>query len=220
MPMYAAHPIRLQFDRQIKRLQADVLRMGALVESSCSYAFEAVFQRNLEAPQEIRRQEVETDRLYRQIEQSCIAVMTMQSPVANDMRLISGIFQLIRDLERIGDYALEISQLAGKLFPYPNPPCLIQVRGMFERVQLMVALSLKAVTDLDVTTGRELRTLDQVVNSDYAAIFQALTQRTEPPGPIEPNLILVLMIRHLERMGDHAANIGQRIAFIETGERA
>ncbi len=217
--MTAAHPIRLQFERQLKRLQADVLRMGALVETTCSLTYEVLFQRNLETNQQIIQQEVATDRLYRQIEQECIAIMMCQAPVGNDMRLISAIFQLIRDLERIGDYAQEISQLATQLSAYPTPPCVSRLRGMFERVQMMLAMSLGAVANLDATTGRDLRELDQVINSDYASLYQSLAHQAQIPGSLEPNLLLVLIIRHLERMADHAANIGQRIAFVTTGER-
>lgn len=217
--MTNSRPLRLQFERQVKRLQADVLRMGALVETSCSLASQAIFEQNLSAPATIMAQEVETDRLYRHIEADCIGIMILQAPVANDMRLLSALLQLVRDLERIGDYAQEISQLATRLFVHQAPPCLPRLRGMFERVQMMVALSLLAITNLDATVGNDLRELDQVVNSDYESLYQTLAQGLEIPANVEPNLVLVLIIRNLERMADHAANIGQRIAFITRGER-
>jgi phosphate transport system protein len=191
--------------------------MGALVETSCSLAYQAVFERNLTAPASITTQEAETDRLYHQIETDCIGIMTLQAPVANDMRLLSALLQLVRDLERIGDYALEIGQLATKLFSYNPPPCLPRLRGMFDRVQMMVALCLAAITDLDDGIGDELRQLDQVVNSDYDSLYQTLAQGLEISGSVESNLVLVLMIRNLERMADHAVNVGRRIAAITTG---
>lgn len=215
--MTHSRPLRLEFERQVKHLQADVLRMGALVETSCSLAFQAIFEQNLTAPAAIVSQEIETDRLYHQIEADCIGIMTLQAPVANDMKLLSALLQLVRDLERIGDYALEISQLATKLFRYNAPPCLPRLRGMFERVQMMVSLSLLAITNLDATAGYDLRELDRVVNSDYQSLYQTLSQELEIPETIEPNLVLVLIIRNLERMADHAANISQRITYITQG---
>lgn len=217
--MTTAQPLRIQFERQLKRVQADVLRMGALVETSCSLAFQAIFEQNLTATTAILAQELETDRLYHHIETDCIGIMTLQAPVANDMRLLSAMLQLVRDVERIGDYAQEIGQLATKLFPHDPPPCLPRLRGMFERVQMMVSLSLVAITNLDPVIGDELKDLDRVVNSDYQSLYETLSQHLEIPDSIEPNLVLVLIIRNLERMADHAANIGQRIAFISTGER-
>ncbi|AFY62697.1 phosphate signaling complex protein PhoU [Synechococcus sp. PCC 6312] len=217
--MTNSRPLRLQFERQVKRVQADVLRMGALVETSCSLAFQAIFEQNLTAATAIIAQEIETDRLYHHIEANCIGIITLQAPVANDMRLLSAMLQLVRDLERIGDYAQEIGQLATKLFTHSPPPCLPRLRGMFERVQMMLSLSLLAITNLDATVGNDLRELDQVVNSDYESLYQTLAQGLEIPGTVEPNLVLVLIIRNLERMADHAANIGQRIAFITRGER-
>ncbi|MDS3860416.1 phosphate signaling complex protein PhoU [Thermosynechococcaceae cyanobacterium BACA0444] len=217
--MTNSRPLRLQFERQVKRVQADVLRMGALVETSCSLAFQAIFEQNLTAATAIIAQEIETDRLYHHIEANCIGIITLQAPVANDMRLLSAMLQLVRDLERIGDYAQEIGQLATKLFTHPPAPCLSRLRGMFERVQMMLSLSLLAITNLDATVGNDLRELDQVVNSDYESLYQTLAQGLEIPATVEPNLVLVLIIRNLERMADHAANIGQRIAFITQGER-
>ena len=98
-------PIRVNFDRQLKRVQRDVLRMGALVETSCQLARQAMFERDLEAADQIIVADREIDALYRQIELDCVNMIALQSPVARDLRLLSALMQLVRDIERIGDYA-------------------------------------------------------------------------------------------------------------------
>ncbi|MFN9648923.1 MAG: phosphate signaling complex PhoU family protein, partial [Pseudanabaena sp.] len=96
---------RSEFERQLHRLEQDTLRMGALVENSFLLAHSALFERDLEAATRIDPQDKQIDQLYRQIEMDCINLIALQSPVARDLRLLSALMQLIRDIERIGDYA-------------------------------------------------------------------------------------------------------------------
>jgi phosphate transport system protein len=144
---------RTQFERQIKRLQRDVLRMGALVENSFWLARQALFERDLEAPAQITAQEKQIDHLYRKIEQDCVTLIALQSPVAQDLRLLSALMQLVRDLERIGDYAEDLGEIALQLFSYPTPSYMNQIKLMCDRCRAMLALSLAALSDLDADSG-------------------------------------------------------------------
>jgi phosphate transport system protein len=212
-------PIRTRFDRQIQRVQEDVLRMGALVENSFWLAHQALFERNLAAAEAIAKQDRQIDKLYRQIERDCISVIALQSPVARDLRLLGTIMQLVRDLERIGDYAKDIGDIATKLFVYDQtPPCLVRIQAMSLRCQEMVSLCLAALAELDAVAGAQLKDIDDVVDADYAALYDELAHQTIVAGSVEPVLLLVLVIRHLERMADHATNVGLRVAYIVTGE--
>ncbi|MBE9012317.1 phosphate signaling complex protein PhoU [Pseudanabaenaceae cyanobacterium LEGE 13415] len=212
-------PIRVQFERQIKRIQRDVLRMGALVERSCCLAREALFDRNLEAADQIRKLDKKIDRLYKQIELDCVNTIALQSPVAQDLRLLSALMQLVRDLERIGDYAQNLGDVAVQLFPYPESPHMGQIRQMFDRCRAMLALSLESLSDLNAESGLDVRERDDVVDSDYETLYNLLARQSDVKGMIEPIVLQVLVIRHLERMADHAANIGKRVAYIVTGKR-
>jgi phosphate transport system protein len=212
-------PIRTNFDRQIKQLQRDVLRMGALVESSCSLARQALFDRDLEAPQQITDQDIQIDALYRHIEQSCVSMIALQSPVAQDLRLLSAIMQLVRDLERIGDYAEDLGEIAVRLFAYPTPVYMPQLRAMCDRCRAMLAMSLAALSDLDAHSGLAIQRADDAVDHDYETLYNQLAQQRDVPGIVEPIVLLILVIRHMERMADHATNIGKRVAYIVTGER-
>ncbi len=212
-------PTRIQFERQLRRLQHDVLRMGALVETSCWLARKALCERDLEAAHQITLQDKQIDRLYRQIETDCVSLMAMQAPVTKDLRLLSALMQLIRDLERIGDYAEDIGEIAVKLFPYPVHSCMGRIQIMLDRCRAMLAMGLAALADLDAESGLDIRIKDDAVDSDYESLYNLLVRQPNYQGAIEPVVLLVLTIRHLERMADHATNIGKRVAYIVTGKR-
>jgi phosphate transport system protein len=212
-------PTRIQFERQIRRVQHDVLRMGALVETSCWLARKALCDRDLDASRQVALQDKQIDRLYRQIEADCVNLMAMQAPVTKDLRLLSALMQLIRDLERIGDYAEDIGEIAVKLFPYPVSPHIGRVQIMMDRCRAMLAMGLAALVDLDAESGLDIKLKDDAVDSDYESLYNLLVREPVTSGSIEPIVLLVLAIRHLERMADHATNIGKRVAYIVTGQR-
>ncbi|MGQ4646148.1 phosphate signaling complex protein PhoU [Lyngbya aestuarii] len=207
------------FQRCVRRLEQDVLRMGALVEKSFRLSHQSLFARNLEAASQISLIDKRIDRYYRQIESECSILLTLQAPVAQDLRLVSALMQLVRDLERIGDYAENLAEIAVKLFPYPPPDCLPEIEVMSHHAQAMLATSLEALVDLDANAGKAVRDLDEQVDNAYEKVYQTLAQQRDIKGVIEPILLLVLVIRHLERMADHATNIGQRVTYIVTGQR-
>lgn len=212
-------PMRIHFERQIKRIQRDVLRMGALVENSCFLARQALFDHDLEAAGKIARQDKQIDRLYKQIELDCVNLIALQSPVAQDLRLLSALMQLVRDLERIGDYAKNLGDIAMRLFAYPVSPYMGQIKQMFDRSQAMLAIGLASLSNLDAQSGLDMRDRDDAIDLDYDTLYALLAQQQDVPGVVEPIVLQVLVIRHLERMADHATNIGKRVAYIVTGQR-
>ena len=215
-----SHPHRSKFERRLKRLERDILRMGALVEHSFRLSHQALFARNLVAAEQLPLLDKQIDQLYHQIESECATLLTLEKPVAKDMRLLSAFMQLVRDLERIGDYAEDLGEIAIKLFPYPIYRCMPQVEIMSRHAQAMLAASLVALADLDAQAGREVMQLDDAVDTAYEQLYQTLATERDIKGVVEPILLLVLVIRHLERMADHATNIGQRVAYIVTGQRS
>lgn len=218
-PITNTSPIRVNFERQIRRIQRDVLRMGALVENSFWLARQALFERDLDAPKQISVQDKQIDQLYRQIEQDCVTLIALQSPVAQDLRLLSALMQLVRDLERIGDYAEDLGEIAMRLFPYPPSPHMEQAKQMCDRCRAMLAMSLMALSDLDAKSGLEVKMRDDAVDLDYETLYNSLAHQTDVPGVVEPIVLMVLLSRHLERMADHATNIGKRVAYVVTGHR-
>jgi phosphate transport system protein len=213
------HPLRVNFERKLKRVQNDVLRMGAMVEKSCQLARQALFERDVESAQAIRVQDKQIDALYKQIELDCVNLIALQSPVAQDLRLLSAWMQLVRDLERIGDYAKNLGDVAIRLMHYENPPHLKQIQVMFDRCRALLAMGLACISDLDANAAVSMCSQDDIVDSDYEKLYTLLTQETQVETTVEPIVLLVLAIRHIERMADHATNIGKRVTYIVTGER-
>ncbi len=210
---------RAHFQRRLRRLERDILRMGALVENSFRLSHQALFARNLTAAEQLPLLDKQIDQFYRQIELECAALITLEGPVAQDLRLLSAFMQLVRDLERIGDYAEDLGEIALKIFPYPPHRCVPQIESMSHHAQAMLATSLVALADLDAIAGRSVKRLDDVVDTAYKTVYQTLASERDIKGVVEPILLLALVIRHLERMADHATNIGQRVAYIVTGQR-
>ncbi|MEB3210281.1 MAG: phosphate signaling complex protein PhoU [Leptolyngbyaceae bacterium] len=214
-----AKSTRTQFVRRVRRVQRDVLLMGALVENSFLLACNALFERDLSAARHIKGQDKQIDRFYRQIELDCVSLLALQVPASQDLRHLSALMQLVRDLERIGDYAVDLGEIAIKLFPYSAHPCLGDIQTMAERCRAMLAMSLASLSDLDAQAGLDMKIKDDAVDEEYANLYTVLAHQRDIQGVVEPIVLLVLVIRHLERMADHATNIGKRVAYIVTGQR-
>lgn len=213
------YPERTYFERCLKRLEQEVLRMGTLVEESFRLSHQALYERDIDAAQKIAGLDKQIDRYYRKIELDCATLMTLQSPVAQDLRLLSAFMQLVRDLERIGDYAKDLGEIAVKLFPYQPHDCMVDIAAMSAHAQMMLATSLVALADLDASAGARVKKLDDTVDDAYDHLYERLAYQRDIKGVIEPFLLLALVIRHLERMADHSTNIAQRVSYIVTGHR-
>ena len=210
---------RTKFRQSLRCLEEDVLRMGTLVEESFRLSHQCLFTRNLEAAREIPLLDKRIDRYYRQIEQDCSITIALEGPVAQDLRCLSAFMQLVRDLERIGDYAKDLAEIGVKLFPYTPHTCMEEIKTMSQQAQYMLGTSLVALAELDPKAGQKVKKLDDMVDDAYEKLYQTLAYQPNIGGVVEPILLLVLIIRHIERMADHATNIAQRVSYIVTGHR-
>ena len=193
--------------------------MGTLVEQSFRLSHQSLFERDINAIEQIIVLEKHIDAYYRQIESDCATLMTLQAPVAQDLRMLSAIMQLVRDLERIGDCAEDLAEMAIKLIKYPPHELLPEIAQMSDRAQMMLATSLVALADLDSSAGARVKKYDDVVDDAYDRLYDAIAFQQDVPGVVEPLLLLGMIIRHLERMADHATNISQRVTYVVTGKR-
>jgi len=183
-------------------------------------AREALCDRNLDAAQKLASHDKQVDQFYRQIELDCMHLFTLQTPADEDLRRVGAFIQMVRDLERIGDYGKDLGEVAIKLFPYPVHPLMGRVQTMLDRCRSMVAMSLLSLSDLDAQSGLDIKQKDDAVDTDYAQLYDLLAHQTNLVGSVEPTVLLVLAIRYMERIADHATNIGRRVAYIVTGERS
>ncbi|MFM2311260.1 MAG: hypothetical protein RLZZ04_536 [Cyanobacteriota bacterium] len=208
-----------QLQRSLRKVQQEVLRMGTLVEQSFRLSHQSLFEGDLDAIPKLLVLEKQIDIYYRQIEADCATLMTLQAPVAQDLRMLSASMQLVRDLERIGDCAEDLSEMAVKLMKYPPHAILEDIAQMSEHAQLMLATSLVALADLDKSAGARVKEYDDIVDDAYDRLYNAIALQQDVPGVVEPLVLLGLIIRNLERMADHATNISQRVTYIVTGKR-
>ncbi|MEM9924800.1 MAG: phosphate signaling complex protein PhoU [Cyanobacteria bacterium P01_D01_bin.50] len=208
---------RPQLARDIRRLERDILRMGALVEQSFRLSHQALFARDLSVAEQLPLLDKKIDRYYKEIESECTAIITLHSPTEQDLRCLSAFMQLVRDLERIGDYAEDLSEIAVKIFPYEPHSCMPEIAVMSRHAQAMLATSLGALADLDEVGARSIKLLDDAVDEAYESVYETLANQKNIQGSVEPIVLLALAIRCLERMADHATNIGKRVAYIVTG---
>ncbi len=219
LSLYGAQADDTIFRKKLRRLEQNVLRMGTMVETTFRLSHQALFNRDLTVVDEISRLDDEIDCYYRQIEVSCTELIIQQGLVAQDLRILSAFMQLVRDIERIGDYAEDLSEIAVKLFAYPVHSCMGEIEAMSHHAQAMLAKSLVALGDLDGTSGAAIKRLDDVVDDAYDRIYQTIAYQRDIVGVVEPLVLMTLVIRSLERMADHATNIGQRVSYIVTGQR-
>jgi phosphate transport system protein len=208
-----------QLQRSLRKIQQEVLRMGTLVEQSFRLSHQSLFEGDLDAIPKLLALEKQIDIYYRQIEADCATLMTLQAPVAEDLRMLSASMQLVRDLERIGDCAEDLSEMAVKLMKYPPHAILEDIAQMSEHAQLMLATSLVALADLDRSAGARVKEYDDIVDDAHDRLYNAIALQQNVPGVVEPVVLLGLIIRTLERMADHATNISQRVTYIVTGKR-
>jgi phosphate transport system protein len=208
-----------QFQRKISLLEQDVLRMGALVEQSCRLSHQALFGRDLTAVDKIIAIDTEIDKFYRQIDMDSAQLMAIASPVAQDLRLLNAFIQMVRDLERIGDYAEDLGEISIKLLPYPVHDCMKQLESMSHKTRTMLARSLVAVSNLDSDARNAIELLDDEVDNTYDLVYAQLGSQRDFKGNLEPILLLALIMRNLERMADHANNVARRVHYIVTGQQ-
>jgi phosphate transport system protein len=206
------------FQKKIRALEQDVLRMGALVEKSCRLSHEAMFRRNLAALKEIDLIDREIDKFYRRIDVESAQLMAIASPAAKDLRILNAFIQMVRDLERVGDYAEDLGELAVKMFPYPVHECMPELEKMSTTARTMLAKSLVAVAELDGDSHSSLEYLDDAVDATYELIYERLASQHNFRGSLEPVMLMTLSIRCLERMADHANNVARRVNYIVTGQ--
>ena len=170
-----------KLERSILRVQQDVLRMGTLVEQSFRLSHQSLFEQDVDATNKLIVLEKQIDAYYRQIESDCATLMTLQAPVAQDLRMLSAFMQLVRDLERIGDCAQDLTEMAVKLMKYPPHKLLSEIAQMSEHAQLMLATSLVALADLDSSAGARVKEYDDIVDDAYDRLYKAIAFLQDVP---------------------------------------
>jgi phosphate transport system protein len=211
--------LRKPFRQLLKELRQDLVEMGEKAGEMIQKALDALVQRSPELAQEVISLDDVVDSLDLAIETKCIELIATQQPMAKDLRVIGTALKIITDVERIGDYAVDIARKAIILAPLPPLKPYEDVPKMAELVQEMLSRSLKAYQNRDVEEAQEVGKMDHEVDRLYNLTFDELIEYMKKSTEnVERAAHLLLVARYFERIGDHITNIAERIVYMETGE--
>ena len=210
---------RKSFDEDLKSLQDDLRAMGIVVEEMLSKAIHALQNRDVALAGEVVGMDDIVDRYNIDIETKSLRLLALQQPMARDLRTIAGAMKIITDVERAGDYAVDISKVTEELAPRPLFKPLEDIPKMAEIVREMLRETLTAFVTRDLALVQRMIDHDDEVDRLYLKLHDELIAcMREDPDLAEQAVGLLLIARYLERIADHITNIGERIYYMETGE--
>jgi len=161
----------------------------------------------------------EIDGLEIEIDNLCYQVLALEQPVARDLRFIATALKIVKDIERIGDIAVNIAKRAEELIQEPELKRLVNLPIMAEAAQKILKESLDAFVNSDAELAEKVIFNDNVVDGMYEQIFrELLTYMLEDPRAISRAIKLIFIAKHLERVGDHSANIAEMVIFLVRGQ--
>lgn len=209
--------MRSRFDEQLALLNKDMIEMGALCEEIILKVLKALIEEDMQLFDGISSLGAEIDQKERTIETFCLKLLLQQQPVAKDLRQISAALKMITDMERIGDQAEDIAEIAPFVTNRPEAVGAL-LREMAEASIKMVTESVDAFVGQDVNLAEKVVTDDDLVDHYFIRIKQALIREIiNHPREGECSIDLLMIAKYFERIGDHAANIAEWVVFSVTG---
>lgn len=209
--------IRTVFDDELSLLNTELIKMGALCERAVRSALNVYFLGKKADAETANKLEKEIDSKERDIEDLCMKLILRQQPVAGDLRLISSAIKMISDMERIGDQAQDIADIAINI-DYDEINDHVHIRNMSETALSMVSKSIDAFVKKDVSTAEEVIKMDDIVDEGFDKIKEELIQAVREDSKKSEEYIDILMIaKYIERIGDHAVNIAEWVEYSVTG---
>lgn len=211
--------IRERFTQQLKELEENLVKMTHAAEKMLQISIESLKERNIEKAQQAIALDDVVDEFNFKIEEKCLSLIALQQPVAKDLRVIAAILKVITDVERIGDYSVDIAKFSIRLAEKPLFKPLIDVPKMADLVREMLEEAITALVQRDLTIVQKVVEADDQVDALYRSVHEEVIAYIEKDPGVARQAIWVLMIaRYLERIGDHVTNITERIYYMETGE--
>ena len=196
-----------------------VLRMGGLAEQMTRRVIQALVQRDAGLLPEVLTMESRVNQLHIEIDEACIELIALRQPAAVDLRFIAAAMKINTDMERIGDQAINIVERAEVLLTVPPLKPLIDIPRMADIAQEMLKASLDAFVNGDDALALETIRRDDEVDQLKDQVFrELLTYMMADPSTIPRAMELILVSRHLERIGDHATNICEDVIFMVKGK--
>jgi phosphate transport system protein len=203
------------FADELDELKQRLLFMGGLAEERVRVAMRALVERDHTLVTEIIDGDQAINVMQLEIDDRCFKLLALYQPMAIDLRAIVAAVKINSDLERVGDLAVNIAEAADRYVSHPPVKALIDLPRMGSLAQLMLRQALDAFVSQDIRAAQEVLKQDDVLDALKNQIFrELLTYMLGDTRTIEPGIDLILISRHLERIGDHATNIAEDVIFI------
>jgi phosphate transport system protein len=211
--------VRVSFDRQLVLLAEKVLQMGSLARGGVARAIVALDQADVDVAREVISEDLEINRRRLQLEEECYGLIATEQPVAGDLRVIVAALSISNELERIGDHGKKIAKVVLRLVETPRPIFCGCIPNMAQVSTAMLDRALFALTNRDVPEARRICKADDQVDALYNQTCTVLVSyMAEHPSTIAASTHMLQVAHELERVGDRATNIAERVIFAVTGE--
>jgi len=206
--------MRNKFDEQLFLLNNLLIEMGALIEKAIAMAIEALRDQNVELAKKAIDFDEEVDQKEKEIQSLCLKLLLQQQPVAKDLRLISAALKMITDMERIGDQAADISEITLMLAGKPYIKKLEHIPKMASATIKMVTDSIDAFVRKDLDLAKSVIASDDIVDRLFDTVkFEIIDIIRKDNANSEQAIDFVMIAKYFERIGDHAVNIAEWVAF-------
>lgn len=211
---------RQQFDASLQQLHEALVKMGKDVEDSIRQSVQALVDGNVALAEQV----IENDKQINEDEEHIVELGTnliaLQQPVAKDLRRILVAFRMASDFERMGDLAVDIARVVQRINGEPLIKPLVDIPRMSEIVQQMTKDSIQAYVDENVDLAYQMAKMDDEVDRLHSNILQEMFQMmVQDPQVINQAQLISFVSRYLERMADHATNIGENVVYLVMGKR-
>ena len=212
--------VRKSYDEELLQLDTLLARMGHEAGAAIESALTALRNDDIELARSVVARDSQIDASEHEIEHRCLQLLLRQQPVAGDLRRISTAMKVVTDIERIGDHASDIAEIIPHLVTVrkEGDPAVSQAIRMGQKAHQMLLDALAALTAEDETAARKVIAADDEVDYDFNAIKHTLAQEiAADPGKVDAALDLLMVIKYLERIGDHAVNVAEWVQFVRSG---
>ena len=217
--------VRTQYEADLTALKAALVEMGQNAADAVEAALEALCTADAEAAAAeaaaaIVKGDGRINNMERDIEHRCMTLLLRQQPVAGDLRRISTAMKVVTDIERMGDHAADIAEIIPHLVTVrrDGDPAVSQAIRMGQKAHKMILDALAALAGEDEPAAQKVIADDDEVDYDFNAIKHTLAEEiATDPAKVDAALDLLMVIKYLERIGDHAVNVAEWVEFVRTG---
>ncbi len=205
---------------KIENLKLEVLEMGELAVGMLRDAVGALKTQDTYIAKEVIKKKEDIAKMDEQIEEKALRMIALYHPVAKDMRVIAAVLKMITYLTRVGRYAKDIAKTAILLSDEPHISKLVEIPYMSDKVIEMIKDALNSFKEEDLSCLKNFSERDDEIDSLYYSIFrECLTYMMEDTKNIAKCIHYIIVARYLERCGDHACKIAEKVHYMITGER-